>query len=119
MKAFGADSVDLSIFCIIQHNIHVQSLAGTNVTQMERSVVEYPAWENTSAQRKRSLLTFLALAMSKRARSLSWKQPGTQTSCLNGDTKIVALHEQLGRGDVENPSAIANDTGRTVRLKSS
>ena len=33
--------------------------------------------------------------------------------------EVVALHEQLGRRDVENPSSIANETGRTVRLKSS
>ena len=32
--------------------------------------------------------------------------------------EVVALHEQLGRGDVESPSSIVNETGRTVRLKS-
>ena len=33
--------------------------------------------------------------------------------------EVVALHGQMGRGDVENPSSIVNETGRTVRLKSS
>ena len=54
----------------------------------EKVVVEYSAWENTSAQRRRSLPTFLTLVIIKRARSVPWQRPWTQRSCLNGDTKL-------------------------------
>ena len=87
MEAFGADSVDLSISVSYNTTFTYRSLQ-VPTSPMERSVVEFSAWENTSAQRKRSLLTFIALAISKRARSLPWQRNGTQRSCLNGDTKF-------------------------------
>ena len=115
-EAFGADSVDLSISVSYNTTFTNRSL-WVPTDPMERSDVENTAWDNTSAQRRRSLLTFLALAISKRARSLSWQQPEAQRSCLNGDTKLS--HFMNNSEEVTWKTLVPlSETGRTVRLKS-
>ena len=64
---------------------------------------------------------FLHLRRMSTCMSISGKRKSARDAKIVFERRheVVALHEQLGRGVEENHGSIANETGRTVRLKSS
>ena len=102
----------------MQHNIRVQILAGTNETNGKKCRRTHCLGKYFSAT-EAFVVNFPRTCHKQEGQKLVVATARDAKIVFERRQEVVALHEQLGRGDVENPGSIANETGRTVRLKSS
>ena len=86
---------------------------------MERSVAEHSAWGKYFSATEAVVVNFPRTCHKQEGHKLNVATARDAKNVFERRHEVVALHEQLGRGDVENPNSMANETGRSVRLKSS